>query len=246
MNSRLVSVNHRTTRWVSGTLAKSRCTSGRERHIELRHNPDRRALIDGQLGDFLCQLGNDLHPGGTGADDGCPAAGERIAVIPLGRVDDPPGERINPLDVGSLRLAQEAGRGDHKLRAERLTAGERYPPDPGIVVPTRAFDGGVESHVAAQVVLVCHMLGVALQFAARCIHPRPVRVRFEPVGESGRRLIDGKARIVIDVPRATQVVLAVDDHDVVIAQAVELDRGANSAETRPHDDHVEVLHAHRH
>ena len=28
MNSRLVSVNHRTTRWVSGTLAKSRCTAG--------------------------------------------------------------------------------------------------------------------------------------------------------------------------------------------------------------------------
>ena len=28
MNSRLVSVNHRTMRWVSGSLAKSRCTAG--------------------------------------------------------------------------------------------------------------------------------------------------------------------------------------------------------------------------
>ena len=28
MNSRLMSVNHRTIRWVSGSLAKSRCTAG--------------------------------------------------------------------------------------------------------------------------------------------------------------------------------------------------------------------------
>ena len=69
MNSRLASVNHRTTRWVSWHLGEKPLHPGRERDIELGHHPDRRALIDGQLGDFLGQLGNDLHAGGTGADD---------------------------------------------------------------------------------------------------------------------------------------------------------------------------------
>ena len=161
---------------------------------------------------------------------------ERVAVIPGGGVDDAPAERVDTGNVRGAWLAQEAGRGDQELRAQRLTAGKRNPPDLGIVVPPRAFDGGVEPHVAAHVVLVGHMLGVALQFGARRIQPRPVRVRLEPVGIRGRRLIDGKARIAVDVPRSTQVVLAVDDHDVVVAQAVELDRRADSAETRPHDD----------
>ena len=51
--------------------------------------------------------------------------------------------------------------------AQRLTTGERDPPDLRIVVPPGTFDGGVEPHVAAHVVLVGHMLGVALQFGTR-------------------------------------------------------------------------------
>ena len=48
------------------------------------------------------------------------------------------------------------------------------------------------------------------------------------------------------MPRSAQVVLAIDDQDVFIAQALELDRRADSAETRPYDHYVELLHAHRH
>src|ERR1700738_5474256 len=77
------------------------------------------------------------------------------------------------------------------------------------------------------------MLGVALQFGARREQSRPVRVGLEPVGIGGRRDVDGQARIVVDVPGSAQVVLAVDDHDVVIAQPVELDRRTDSPKPAP-------------
>ena len=240
-NSRLVSVNQRTVRWVSGTLREKPLHHGREPDVQLGQHPDRRALIHRQLGDFLSQLRNDLHTGGTGSDDCRPAAGKRKAVIPGGGVQDASGERLDTGDIRRARLAQEAGRGDQELRAQRLTTGNGNPPDLSIVVPPGAFNGGVEPHEAAHVVLIGHMLGVALQFGAGRIQPRPVRVRLKPVGERGRRLIDSKTRIVVDVPRSTQVVLAIDDQDVVIAQAAELDCRADSAETRPDDDYVELL-----
>ena len=42
------------------------------------------------------------------------------------------------------------------------------------------------------------------------------------------------------------VVLAVDDQDVVIAQAAQLDCRADSAETGPDDDDIELLLTHKH
>ena len=96
-------------------------------------------------------------------------------------------ERVDTRNIRGTRLGQEAGRGDQELRGQRLTTGKRDPPDLGIVVPSGTVDGGVEPHVAAHVVLVGDMLGVALQLGARREQPRPVRVRLEPVGIGGRR-----------------------------------------------------------
>jgi hypothetical protein len=45
---------------------------------------------------------------------------------------------------------------------------------------------------------------------------------------------------------STQIVFTVENHDVLVTQAAQLDRGADSAETRPHDDHIELLLAHNH
>jgi hypothetical protein len=50
---------------------------------------------------------------------------------------------------------------------------------------------------------------------------------------------------VIDVPRPAQIVFTVENHDVLVTQAAQLDRGADSAETRPHDDHIELLLTHK-
>ena len=135
-NSRLVSVNQRTVRWVSGTVREKPLHRGREPDIQFGQHPDRRALIHGQLGDFLGQLRNDLHTGGTGSDDCRPTAGKRKAVIPGGGVQNASAERLNTGDIRRAWLAQKAGRGDQKLRAQRLTTGNAQPARPGHRRPT--------------------------------------------------------------------------------------------------------------
>ena len=242
----MASVYQRSSRWVAGNRAKSRCTTGKNFDVEFRQHPDRGALIHGQLGDFLRQLRNDLHAGRTGSDDRRPAAGQRDVVIPLCRVDDATAERLDTGDVRHLRLAQKAGRGDQELRAQRLAAGQRKAPHLSVLVPPGTLDGGVEPHEPPHVVFLGHVHGVALEFRTRRVHPRPVRVRLEPVGERGRRLIDRQTGIVVDVPRSTQIVFAVENDDVLVTQAAQLDGGADSAETRPHDDHIELLLTHKH
>ena len=191
MNSRVLSVNHRTVRWVSGSLSEKPLHHRREWDIQLGHHPNGRALIHGELRDFLSQLRDDLHTRGTGSDDCRSAAGQRIAVIPGSSVDGASTECLDSGDIRGFWLAQEAGCGGQELRAQRLPAGKRNLPDSGIVVPPGAFDGGVEPHVATHVIFIGHMLGVALKLDARRIQPGPVRVRLEPVGKRGRRLIDG-------------------------------------------------------
>ena len=56
--------------------------------------------------------------------------------------------------------------------------------------------------------------------------------------------VDGQAGVVVDVPGPAEVVLAFEDHEVVVAQPLELDRRADSPETGAHDDRVELLRSH--
>ena len=49
---------------------------------------------------------------------------------------------------------------------------------------------------------------------------------------------------MVDVPRATEVVLALEDDEVVVTQPFQLDGGADSGETGPHDDCVVLLRSH--
>src|ERR1700727_1159131 len=69
-------------------------------------------------------------------------------------------------------------------------------------------------------------------------------IGFEPVGIRGGRDIDGHARVVVDVPSATEVVLALENDEVLVPEALELYRAANAAETRADDDGVERIRVH--
>ncbi len=69
--------------------------------------------------------------------------------------------------------------------------------------------------------------------------PRPVRVRLEEVGVRGGGDVDGQAGVAVDVPGSAEVVLAVEDHEVVVAHPLELDGRAYPPETGSHDDRVE-------
>ena len=108
----------------------------------------------------------------------------------------------------------------------------------GVLVPAGALDDGVEPHVPAHVVLVRDIVGVLLDLRAGGEQPRPVRVRLEEVGVRGGRDVDGQAGVAVDVPGPAEVVLAVEDHEVVVAQPLELDGRAYSPETGSHDDRV--------
>ena len=125
------------------------------------------------------------------------------------------GEAVDAGDVRLLGLAQIARREDQEPRPQRLAAGQRDQPLLGVLVPAGALDGGVEPHVAAQVVLLGDVLGVGLELGARRIQPRPVRVRFEPVRVGGGRDVNRQTGVTVDVPRATEVVLAVEDGDLL-------------------------------
>ncbi len=155
-----------------------------------------------------------------------------------------PAKSVDARDVGHLRLGQKARRGDQVARGQRFAVGQRDPPDAGLLVPAGALDDGVEPHVRAHVVLVRDIVGVLLDLRARGEQPRPVRVRLEEVGVGGGGDVDGQARIAVDVPGAAEVVLAVEDHEVVVAHPLELDGRAYPAETGPHDDRVELLRSH--
>lgn len=49
---------------------------------------------------------------------------------------------------------------------------------------------------------------------------------------------------MVGVPGAAQVVLAVEDHEIVVAEAFELDGRTDSAETGADDHDVELLRSH--
>ena len=114
----------------------------------------------------------------------------------------------------------------------------------GILVPAGSVDHGTERHVLPQIVLVRDVIGVLLQFRARCEKPGPVRIGLERIRVGDRRDVDSQTGIAVDVPGSTQIVLALEDRQVVQAQPLELNGRTHSAEARPHYNCV-VLHCHR-
>ena len=216
----------------------------REAQVDLGHHPDRGALVHGEVGGLLGELGDELDRGRAGTDDGDPAVLDVVVVIPGRGVDDLARETGDARDVGRFRLGQEAGGGDQVAGAQRLAAGQRDPPYLRVLVPPRPLDGGVEPNVAAHAVLVGHVVGVLLDLRARREQSRPVRIRLEKIRVSGGGDVDGQPGVVVDEPGATQVVLALEDDEVVVAQPLELDRRAYTPETGPHDDRVELLRSH--
>src|ERR1700738_4744265 len=141
-------------------------------------------------------------------------------------------------------LRQKPSGGDEVPGGKLFTTGNRDPPDAGLLVPAGALDGRIEPHVPAHVELVGDVVGVSLDFGAGREQPRPVRVRLEKIGVGGGRDVDGKARVAIHVPGPVEVVLAVENHEILVTRPLELDGCAYPAETGPHDDRVELLRSH--
>ncbi len=140
---------------------------------------------------------------------------------------------------GGARLREEARRGDQVPRRQGVTVGDRDPPHVVFFVPAGALDGRVEPDVATHVVLVRDVVGVLLDLGPGGEQPVPVRVGLEEIRiRGGGGDVDGQPGIVVDVPGAAQIVLAIQNGEVVESEALELDRRADSSETGAHDDRV--------
>jgi hypothetical protein len=203
-------------------------------------------LVDGQLGGLLRDLRDQLHGGGTRADHGDALAGEVRRVVPLRGVDDRAGEVGDAVDVGQSRLGQEPGR-RHQVRRRAGPRVRRDDPVLLVLLPACSLDAHAELHVPTEAVGVGDVLGVPLQLGPPREPVLPVGVWLERVRVGDARDVDGEARIVVHVPGAAQVVLALEDRDrpevVTEAEALEADGRAHAAEARADDEHVVVGHA---
>ncbi|MGY2873073.1 hypothetical protein ACVW00_000263 [Marmoricola sp. URHA0025 HA25] len=217
----------------------------RDLEVGLGRHPDRGSLVDGELRSALGDLRDQLDGRGPRADHRHPLAVEVGGLVPLRGVDDGPGEVADAVDVGQPGLGEEAGRRHQVRRRARGRApagrrGRRDHPVLLVLVPASAFDPDAELHVPAEVVLVGDVLGVRLQLRAAREPVLPARVGLERVGVGDARDVDGEAGVVVHVPGPAEVVLAVQDHEVVVAEALQADRRPHPAEAGAHDDHVVV------
>src|ERR1700753_4303233 len=108
----------------------------------------------------------------------------------------------------------------------------------------RGWDRNAVAVIRTRVVLVAQVRGVALDLDARRKEPRPARVGLEPVRVRGGRDVHSDTRVMVDVPSAAEVILAVENDEVVEPEALELDRSADAAETRTDDDGVKTVRVH--
>ena len=136
--------------------------------VDLGNDPDRGALVDGQLCGLPRHLGDQLHSGGAGSDDCGLGAGQIVGIVPGRGVDDLAGKVVDTGDVGPMRLREETRRSQEVLGSDVRRAFDGYDPVRGILVPAGSVDHGTERHVLPQIVLVRDVIGVLLQFRARC------------------------------------------------------------------------------
>ena len=101
---------------------------GRERLVDPRRDPDRRALEHGEVLDLGRDRGHVLDRARAGADRRDPLAGERLAVIPARRVERAAAEAVGAGDVGHDRNVEHAEPAHDDVGGERLAGRGRRAP----------------------------------------------------------------------------------------------------------------------
>jgi hypothetical protein len=150
--------------------AAQRLTQARsEPCIRLRQAPDRGALQHDQPLDFGRDRRDDLDGGGAGADDRHLPAAQVLLVVPARGVYHRPFERLEPRDVGWLRLSENAGRADQEPCGESRPPGDRQAPKVMLIIERGGGDLRVQANPLAQTVSIDAVLGVGLELSARRI-----------------------------------------------------------------------------
>ena len=188
-------------------------------HVDRRRRP----LEHVQLADHLGDLGDDLHGGGTGADDAHPLAFEVDVVVPARRVERLAREGSHAVDAGQLRAGEDAVGQDHVAGLHGVAAVGADGPAAGLLVPHRGVDGGVEQALVVEAELVGHRLAVLENLEARGeLHRGDVLHLLEQRQVAVRLHIAGDARVAVPVPSAADVAALLAEPHVGEAGAAQL------------------------
>jgi hypothetical protein len=188
--------------------------------------------------DLAGDHGDHLDRRCTGADHGDALAMQIDRVIPARRVHSGAGERLDPRDLGRLRLGEYSCRADDEARGDGLAARRLYPPGPRLLVERGSNDLGAQPDAITQPVLLDAVLGVRLQLIARCVHARPVGTLLEGELVAERRDVDRNPGVGVPMPRSADAVALLEHEIVMEARLVELDRRPDAGEAGADDDHL--------
>ena len=127
----------------------------RDLRIMQRCRPVGMALEHGQMFSRLGDFRNRLDRGRTRADDTHPLALERYRLVrPAGGVEGLAPEVVAARNVGECRRGEHTKTGNDERCAHLASIFEGNGPLAGFVVEFGGSDGGVESYIAAEVVLI--------------------------------------------------------------------------------------------
>src|SRR5271166_458697 len=133
----------------------------------------------------MLDLGGDgrhvLDGARPGPDRGHALAGERLRMVPAGRVERPSPEAIGAQEVGDVGDVEHAQTAHHHIGAEALTGLGGQLPGTGGGIPARLADGRAGADVGADPVPVAATLQVGEDLGLGGIGAAPPRVRLERV-----------------------------------------------------------------
>ncbi len=103
-------------------------------------------------------------------------------MLPLRRMKGRAGKAVQPIDVRQQRAVELAGGGDQVVGGQRLATGGGDLPAAAIGIKACIADFAVQPNAMAQVVFVCAVTDVGVDFVLACVLVRPVGTRFKRVG----------------------------------------------------------------
>src|SRR5207248_4170156 len=119
--------------------------------IDLRPNPDRRALVHVEAGELWCDLGDDLHRARAGADDRGALACQLDGMVPRCRVQDRSCKRAESGNRCRLRIDERADRADDEARRELAIWSLQAPQARGSV-PRPLLDLAAEADLGTEII----------------------------------------------------------------------------------------------
>ena len=161
-------------------------------------------------------------------------------MTPLSRVEDGSLESVDASDVGQRRLAERSGTEHHDVGSDHALVGRYLPPSIALVPPKAG-------HVVPEPDESLHVVGggagadVLLDLGLGSERPGPVGIGREREGVEDRGDIALAARVGVHVPGASEVVLALDDHEVLDGTLAEPDGHADAGQPGSEDDHAVMI-----